>query len=198
MPQINRFDILVARKEGKIIPNQIQIETIGTVPPSGTVSPPNFSRKNFWGVILLGFVLPWIVRISVEAAFKPNEIGRILARFPELLFASGHNLFLLGLLNALPFVVFAFMTRWRYRMSAAEDPKTFLPHKLGVIFAGTTVLALTLFIQLVVWMNVFSPKAGSSTAVIAFVFLPFYALALMPVGYFVGWLIGGVLARRMK
>ncbi|MGH8005098.1 MAG: hypothetical protein ACRECJ_10300, partial [Limisphaerales bacterium] len=111
---------------------------------------------------------------------------------------SGHNLFLLGLLNALPFIVFAFLTRWRYRMSAAEDPKTFFPHKLGIILAGTTVLALTLFIQLVVWTDVFSPTGGSSTAAIAFVFLPFYALALMPVGYLVGWLVGGVVARRMK
>lgn len=142
--------------------------------------------------------MPWIVSISVEAFFKPDQTGRILARFPELLFASGHNLFLLGLLSALPFVVFAFMTRWRYRMSAAEDPKTFLPHKWGVIFAGTVVFGMSLFIQLVVWMDVFNPKGGSSTAVIAFVFLPFYALALMPVGYLVGWLIGGVLARRKK
>lgn len=190
MPLSSSFDILVARKEGKPIQNQTQTETIGAVPASGTVSPPHFSKKEFWGAILLGFVLPWVVRISVEAFFKPDQIGRILARFPELLFASGHNLFLLGLLSALPFVVFVFMTRWRYKMSTAEDPKTFLPHKWGVIFAGVTVLAMSLFIQLVVWIDVFNPKGGSSTAVIAFVFLPFYALALMPVGYLVGFLIG--------
>ncbi len=135
-------------------------------------------------------VLPWIVRILVEAFFKPDQIVRILTRFPQLLFSSGHNLFLLGLINAIPFVVFAFLARWRYRLSAAEDVKTFLPHKWGVIFAGLTVFAMTLFIQLVVWMDVFNPAGGSSTAVIAFVFLPFYALALMPVGYLVGFLIG--------
>ena len=126
----------------------------------------------------------------VEAFYKPDQIVRILARFPELLFASGHNLFLLGVINAIPFVVFAFLTRWRYRLSAAEDAKTFCPHKWGIIGAGLTVFAMTLFIQLVVWMDVFNPAGGSSTAVIAFVFLPFYALALMPVGYLVGFLIG--------
>src|SRR5262249_6736632 len=141
---------------------------------------------------------PWIVRIAVEVFFRPGEIGWILARFPSLLFASGHNLFLLGLINTIPFVVFAFLTRWRYRLSATEDPKTFLPHKWGIIGAGLTVFAMTLFIQLVVWLDVFNPKGGSSTAVIAFVFLPFYALALMPVGYLVGWLVGGVVARRSK
>jgi hypothetical protein len=140
-------------------------------------------------------VLPWVVRISVEAFFKPSEIGRILARFPELLFASGHNLFLLGLINSIPFVVFAFLTRWRYRLGGAEDAKTFRPHKWGVIFAGLTVLAMTLFVQLVVWIGVFNPKGGSSTAVIAFVFLPFYALALMPVGYLIGFFIGKKIKR---
>ena len=134
--------------------------------------------------------MPWIVRILVESFFKPDQIGRILARFPELLFASGHNLFLLGVMNAIPFVVFAFLTRWRCRMSGAEDPKAFFPHKLGIIVAGLAVLGISLFIQLVVWADVFSPKGGSSTAVIAFVFLPFYAMALMPVGYLVGFLIG--------
>lgn len=143
-------------------------------------------------------VLPWLVRTAVEAAYKPEQIVNIVSRFPSLLFASGHNLFLLGLINAIPFVVFAFLTRWRYRISASEEPNTFRPHTWGVIFAGLAVLAMTLFVQLVVWLDVFNPKGGSSTAVIAFVFLPFYALALMPVGYFVGWLVGGAAARRTK
>lgn len=82
------------------------------------------------------------------------------------------------------------MTRWRYRISAAEEPNSFLPHKWGILFAGLAVFGLSLFIQLVVWMDVFNPAGGSSTAVIAFVFLPFYALALMPVGYGLGWLVG--------
>lgn len=132
----------------------------------------------------------------VEAFYKPEQIVVILTRFPFLLFASGHNLFLLGLINAVPFVVFAFLTRWRYRMSAMENAKTFRSHKWGVIGAGFVVFAMSLFIQLVVWMDVFNPKGGSSTAVIAFVFLPFYALALMPVGYLVGWFLGRVSARK--
>lgn len=147
-------------------------------------------------MILFGIAMPWLVRILVEAAYKPEQIVAILTRFPSLLFAPGHNLFLLGLINSIPFIVFAFLTRWRYRMSAMEDAKTFQPHKWGVIGAGLTVFAMTLFIQLVVWMGVFNPRGGSSTAVIAFVFLPFYALALMPVGYLVGWLLGRVSARK--
>jgi hypothetical protein len=140
--------------------------------------------------------MPWLVRILVEAAYKPEQIFAILTRFPSLLFAPGHNLFLLGLINAIPFVVFAFLTRWRYRLSAAEDAKTFRPHKWGIAAAGFVVFAMTLFIQLVVWMDVFNPQGGSSTAVIAFVFLPFYALALMPVGYLVGYLLGRLAVRK--
>ena len=137
-----------------------------------------------------------MVRTAVEAAYKPEQIINILSRFPSLLFASGHNLFLLGLINAIPFVVFAFLTRWRYRLSASEEPNSFRPHKWGVIFAGLAVLAMTLFVQLVVWLDVFNPKGGSSTAVIAFVFLPFYALALMPVGYLAGFLLGKASLRK--
>jgi hypothetical protein len=157
---------------------------------------PRFSKKNFWAIITFGVAQSWLVRILVEASYKPDQTGAILARFPSLLFAPGHNLFLLGLINAIPFIVFAFLTRWRYRMSAAEGAKTFRPHKWGIVGAGLVVFGMTVFIQWVVWADVFNPAGGSSTAVIAFIFLPFYALALMPVGYLVGYLLGRVAVRK--
>jgi hypothetical protein len=112
-----------------------------------------------------------------------------------VLFAAGHNLFLLSVLNALPVVLFVLLARWRYRIGHPEDRAGFFPHKIGVVAAGLAVFGISLFIHLVVWIDVFNPKSGSSTAVIAFVFLPFYALALMPVGYLVGWLIGKLIKK---
>ena len=154
-----------------------------------------FSKKIFWFLILLGLILPWILRISVEAFFKPEQIGRILSDFPRLLFAPGHNLFLLGILNAFPVAIFVFLGRWRYKACAGLEPAAFFPHQLGIILAGLAVFGMSLFIHLVVWMDVFSPKGGSSTSVIAFVFLPFYALAAMPVGYLLGWLMGKLIRK---
>jgi hypothetical protein len=154
-----------------------------------------FSKKMFWVLILLGLFLPWMARISVEAFFKPEQIGRILRDFPRLLFAPGHNLFLLGIIGAIPVVIFALLTRWRYKACAGLEPAAFFPHKLGIIAAGLAVFGMSLFIHLVVWIDVFNPKGGSSTSVIAFVFLPFYALAAMPVGYLLGWLMGKLIRK---
>ncbi len=146
--------------------------------------------KTFWGLIVLGLVLPWIIRIGVEIFYHPERTVSALVKFPALLFAKGHNLFLLGVLNVIPVIIFLLLTRWRYRIGQAEDPAAFFPHKIGIIAAGVVVFGVGLLINLIVWMDVFRPAGGSSTAVIAFVFMPFYTLALMPVGYLVGWGIG--------
>lgn len=155
----------------------------------------HFSRKIFWAIILLGLVLPWIVRMGTEIFFHPDRTERVLAEFPKLLFAPGRNLFLLGILNAIPFIIFAFLTRWRYRISAGQTPNDFFPHKTGVIGAGLVTIGLSLGIHLFVWIPIFGPGHAASTSVILFMLLPFYSLASMPAGYLFGWLVGKLMKK---
>ena len=60
---------------------------------------PNKARKAFWGITLIGFLLPWIVIISCEIYFgQAAEIKQ----FPTHLFESRYNFFLVAVMNATP------------------------------------------------------------------------------------------------
>jgi hypothetical protein len=60
---------------------------------------PNKARKAFWGITLIGFLLPWIVIISCEIYFgQAAEIKQ----FPTHLFESRYNFFLGAVMNATP------------------------------------------------------------------------------------------------
>jgi hypothetical protein len=66
------------------------------------------ARKAFWGIALIGFLLPWIVIISCEIYFGGAADIR---NFPSQLFASGYNYFLLALMDATPFIILAVAAR---------------------------------------------------------------------------------------
>ena len=145
-----------------------------------------------WVFVICGLVLPWVIRILAEWSFHPRDLARILKEFPALLFAPGHNLFLLALLNGLPFLVVAVLGRLLVQEAAV--PPARVPRLLGVIAAGLMTLGLSCYVHLSVWMNVFGPRP-SSTAGIAFVFLPLCAAAFMVPAYGIGWLTGKTLFR---
>src|SRR5260370_31632274 len=70
---------------------------------------PNKARKAFWGIALLGFLLPWIVIISCEIYF---DQAAEIKHFPAHLFESGYNFFLVAVMNAVPFAIVAVSARF--------------------------------------------------------------------------------------
>jgi len=136
-----------------------------------------------WGLVLLGLTIPWLVYLGVEIYHKPHETSQMLREFPSLLFASGYNLFLVGVINAVPFACVAVLD-WLHGSGARP-----LAKRAGMVGATAAVLTVSLLLQLSVWNDAYAPHP-SSTAVIGLMFVPIYGIPLLIAGYAAGWLVG--------
>lgn len=150
-----------------------------------TEGTPDKVRKAFWVIALIGFLLPWIVIISCQIYFgQAAEIKH----FPAHLFGSGYNFFLVGLMNAIPFGVVALSAR--FLLKPGQEPRTRRSRLAGLGTAAACDMALSLFAQIGVWSHVFNPRVHASLAGLGIFLLFWVALAVLPVGYLLGWAAG--------
>jgi hypothetical protein len=146
---------------------------------------PNKGRKAFWVIALTGFLLPWIVIISCEIYFGH---AAEIKNFPAHLFESGYNFFLVAVMNATPFVILAVAAR--FLLKAGQEARIRRSRLAGLGTAAACAMALSLLMQVGVWSNVFNPKTHASLAGIG-IYIEFWAaLAVLPVGYVLGWAAG--------
>ena len=147
----------------------------------------NKERKAFWVVALAGFLLPWIVIFSCEIYFgRAAEIKN----FPVQLFESGYNFFFLAVMNAVPFVILAVAAR--IFLKTGQEARTRRSRLAGLGTAAACDMALSLFMQIGVWSDVFNPKTHASLAGLG-IYVEFWAaLAVLPVGYALGWVAGRI------
>jgi hypothetical protein len=98
-------------------------------------------------------------------------------------FAEGHNLFLLAVFGLIPFAVLSTACFVAARLLTSS--------RLACVAVGGLggILALMVPGHVAVWYPLYGPGRMSSTGVIAFVFLPFYCIATLCVGLFLGWLV---------
>jgi hypothetical protein len=143
---------------------------------------PNKARRAFWIITLIGFLLPWIVIISCEIYFgQAAEIKR----FPAHLFESGYNFFLVALMNATPFAIVAVSAR--FLLKAGQEWRIRRSRLAGLGTAAAFAMILSLFAQIGVWSDIFNPKTHASLAGLGIFLLFWAALAILPVGYLLGW-----------
>jgi hypothetical protein len=133
--------------------------------------------------LAIGLLIPALIIFCLEIF-----VGRIapLTSITDILrrqFAEGHNLFLLAIFGLIPFaalsVVCFVAARW------------LSPPRLTCVALGGLLGILLLMIpaHVTVWYPLYGGGPKSSTAVIAFLFIPFYCLASLCIGLIVGWLI---------
>ncbi len=129
--------------------------------------PMNRMTKLFW----IAFPIA-VGRISPAAAIL--DIGRRQ-------FAQGHNLFLLAVLGLLPFILLAVSVIVASRLLSA--------FRLACITVGGLIGILAFMIpsHVAVWYPLYRGGHMSSTAVIAFIFIPFYCVPTLVVGVLIGW-----------
>ena len=144
----------------------------------------------YWSAIGLGLTIPWTVHLVQEMYVRPQEAARVFKIFRVLLFAPGYNLFLQGILSAIPFVVFAVFTLVHLGTGMNLGRVIAYRRLAGVIGAGLTVLGLSL------WAHIGLAIHPDAQGALVFFFLPFYALILMPFGYGVGRLLGKWLVKQ--
>ncbi len=143
------------------------------------------NRQMFWllGPLAIGILTPSLIIFCLEIF-----VGHIspIASAQDILrrqFAEGHNLFLLALLGLIPFAALSVVCLVAARRLS--------PVRLACLGVGGLVGILGLMVpaHVAVWYPLYGPGRMSSTAVIAFLFIPFYCLVTLGIGLLVGWCI---------
>ena len=127
--------------------------------------------------IAFGLGVSPIVAIGAETA-KGTWFPSAVTQWIGHLFEPGYNEFLLTLITALPFLLAAVFIR--FHLGGEQIPRG---RWAGVVGALSASAALSL------WGLIAIRMSRSSTAAIGYLFLPFYVLFAMPIGYVAGRLI---------
>ncbi len=143
----------------------------------------------YWGCIVFGLTLPGIVMIVHQAVQRHGALAGAWQDFRLHLFAPGYNFFLIGILNALPFVLLAVFILLHLGTAAAKEPVIVSRRLAGV--AG----ALFVAVGLSAWVHIAVVVHPDAQGALAYFFLPIYLMGLIPLGYGCGWLIGKVTVR---
>lgn len=146
--------------------------------------PKSYARWWFWGLIVLGALIPFIVSAIMEITYNPDLGVR---------FYLGD--ILLALVNDIPYILLAFLAKyiWQEHSKIAQN---ILLHKIGVFFAGGVSISFNLYVNIGTWRGIAQHLPGSSTAVIVYVFLPIYGIIAMLIGYVLGFFIGKIIIKK--
>ena len=143
------------------------------------------SPKLFWPILPLavGLITPSTIVLSLETVVGGKPLHVALTDIAARQFAEGENLFLLALFGLLPFVVLSIFCLIANRfLSPVRLAWTALGGLLGI-------LAFMIPAHVSVWYPLYGGGHMASTAVIAFLFIPFYCIATLAIGVLVGWVI---------
>lgn len=138
----------------------------------------------YWGSIFLGLTLPWVVRIAHEVYARQMPWRDAMQSLNRQLFAPGYNLFTIGLLNALPFVLFAVFVLFHLGRARLCEP-AMIPRRIGGALGGATVL-----LGVSLWAHIGTVVYPDAQGALVYFFLPFYLSILIPLGYAVGRRLG--------
>lgn len=146
----------------------------------------------FWGFIILGAILPLIIRVLSEIILTSAGFLEVISSLLYELIAPGHNLLLISVLNDIPFTFLALLSRSRLGKLNDQNLPIHIQDIAGVIGGGIAILAISLFLNTLVWYYLFIdvPVRGISTAPLLFIASPVYGIIAMGIGYFVGEHIG--------
>jgi hypothetical protein len=147
-------------------------------------------RLHIYLPLVAGILTPSLVIFVLKVFVGRRFVGRVspLTAAIDILhrqFAAGQNLFLLMLFAMIPFVALVLVIKI---ISSKLNGV-----RLECIFWGgfIAVWGLTVYGHFSVWYPLYAPgRRMSSTAVIAFLFIPIYCLFFLAIGLVIGYLIG--------
>lgn len=137
-----------------------------------------------WSLLLLVFVglaLPSLIVVVMEMTLGGTPLISAIGKVVRRQFASGENLFLIAILGLIPFVLLAGVLRY------LSPRLTTYRFTILLVFGMLGIFALMIPAHMSVWRPLYTADSMSSTAAIAFVFIPVYCVATMLVGLGVGW-----------
>lgn len=148
-----------------------------------------FTLSVYWGCIILGLALPLLATACVDMVKHGQSVGQALHQLRLHLFAPGYNLFLIAVINAVPFILFAVFTLFHLGLVPSQDQRLVGRRKAGILMATLVLLGLG------TWTHAMTLWYPDAQGALAYVFLPFVQLLVTPIGYAVGRLLGYLLVR---
>jgi hypothetical protein len=138
-----------------------------------------------WSLTFLavGLITPSLIIFCLEIFVGHINPLTSIADILRRQFAEGDNLFLIAVFGLIPFAVLSMACFLAARR--LESPR------LTCVAIGGLIGILGLMIpgHVAVWYPLYGPGHMSSTAVIAFLFIPFYCIVTLCVGLLIGWLV---------
>lgn len=136
-----------------------------------------------YAILAIGLFTPSVVIFCLEVfvgGINPfSALNDVLSRQ----FATGHNLFLIALLGLIPFVLLSCVA---FTASHGTPASRVACISIGGLLG---ILRFMVPAHISVWYPLYGGRHMSSTAVIAFFFIPFYCLGSLTIGLIGGWLI---------
>ncbi|MBI1285557.1 MAG: hypothetical protein GC183_14690 [Thiobacillus sp.] len=133
--------------------------------------------------LAIGLLVPSLVIFCLEVFVGGVSPSAAAADILDRQFSEGDNLFLIAAFGLIPFVALSVVCA----VAAGRLP----PFRLACLGIGGLVGILALMIpgHVAVWYPLYGPGHMSSTALIAFLLIPFYCLGSLAIGLLVGWLL---------
>jgi len=139
--------------------------------------------------LFIGIITPSLIIFALEITTGHIQPLVSLKQITHRQFASGENLFLLAIIGLIPFVILSsFLQCMRLKLATAGLCCVMICGLIGI-------LSFMIPAHIGVWKPLYTHEHMSSTAVIAFFFIPIYCTITMLVGlglgfgisHFFGW-----------
>ena len=132
--------------------------------------------------LLLGLLAPSFILLSIQVIVGGISPYSAIVDILGKQFASGHNLFLIALLGLIPFAILSAIMLWYAHVKEIPIKKSYFLCASGLI----GIFSIMIPGHISVWYPLYGPGRMSSTAVIAFLFIPFYCTVTMIIGLITG------------
>lgn len=149
-----------------------------------------FTLSIYWSCLVLGLAIPAVAAIAVDVLKHGQSVGQAVQQWRMHLFAPGYNLFVIAVLNAVPFFLLAVFTLFHLGL-AGPDADGRSRRKIGVLLAALTAIGLSL------WTHVTTLWYPDAQGALAYVFLPFMLALVIPSAYVAGW-AGMVIVQKIR
>jgi len=131
--------------------------------------------------VIVGMITPSLIIVLMQVFLGEYSIGQAVNDTISKQFEDGHNLFGLALTGIIPFVLLSIML---FFFGRKHNTKKVAVIMLCGLFG---ILVLMVPAHYSVWAPLYDDSHMSSTAVIAFLFIPFYCIVPMLIGVLIGY-----------
>ncbi len=150
-----------------------------------------FTRLGFWFTLLSGVLLPWTIMLGVDTLVHGIPLARAWRSFTLHLFAPGYNLFLVGILTAIPFVLLAIFLL--LHLGTIDSQKALIAHRRALGLFAAELLMLTI----AGWTHISVLIYPDAQGALAYFYLPVLLVVSLPLGYGMGRALAKALLPRL-